>query len=131
MEDMSRYFPPGMKVVYPYDTTPFIKVAIERWFKTLLRRSYWSFLVMYLFLGNIRATLIPSVAVRCAPWDFRNLGVFGFSINMLTMFAMVLAIGLSRDDAIVVIENVERIMRDEGLSPREPLPNPWTKLPVH
>ena len=120
LEDMSRYFPPGMKVVYPYDTTPFIKVAIEEVVKTLFEAILLVFLVMYLFLGNIRATLIPTIAVPVVLLGtFAILGVFGFSINMLTMFAMVLAIGLLVDDAIVVVENVERIMRDEGLSPRE------------
>ncbi len=120
LKDMSQYFPPGMKVVYPYDTTPFIKVAIEEVVKTLFEAILLVFLVMYLFLGNIRATLIPTIAVPVVLLGtFAILGVFGFSINMLTMFAMVLAIGLLVDDAIVVIENVERIMRDEGLSPRE------------
>jgi len=120
LEEMSRYFPPGMKVVYPYDTTPFIKVAIEEVVKTLFEAILLVFLVMYLFLGNIRATLIPTIAVPVVLLGtFAVLGLFGFSINMLTMFAMVLAIGLLVDDAIVVIENVERIMRDEGLSPRE------------
>ena len=120
LKDMSRYFPPGMKVVYPYDTTPFIKVAIEEVVKTLFEAILLVFLVMYLFLGNVRATLIPTVAVPVVLLGtFAVLGLFGFSINMLTMFAMVLAIGLLVDDAIVVVENVERIMRDEGLSPRE------------
>ena len=120
LKDMSRYFPPGMKVVYPYDTTPFIKAAIEEVVKTLFEAILLVFLVMYLFLGNIRATLIPTIAVPVVLLGtFAILGVFGFSINMLTMFAMVLAIGLLVDDAIVVMENVERIMRDEGLSPRE------------
>ncbi|MGO9567719.1 MAG: efflux RND transporter permease subunit, partial [Desulfomonilaceae bacterium] len=120
LKDMSQYFPPGMKVVYPYDTTPFIKVAIEEVVKTLFEAILLVFVVMYLFLGNIRATLIPTIAVPVVLLGtFAILGVFGFSINMLTMFAMVLAIGLLVDDAIVVIENVERIMRDEGLSPRE------------
>jgi HAE1 family hydrophobic/amphiphilic exporter-1 len=120
LEEMSRYFPPGMKVIYPYDTTPFIKVAIEEVVKTLFEAILLVFLVMYLFLGNIRATLIPTVAVPVVILGtFAVLGLFGFSINMLTMFAMVLAIGLLVDDAIVVVENVERIMRDEGLSPRE------------
>jgi len=120
LNDLSRYFPPGMKVVYPYDTTPFIKVAIEEVVKTLLEAILLVFLVMYLFLGNMRATLIPTIAVPVVILGtFAVLGVFGFSINMLTMFAMVLAIGLLVDDAIVVVENVERIMRDEGLSPRE------------
>ena len=120
LEDMSRYFPPGMKVVYPYDTTPFIKVAIGEVVRTLLEAILLVFLVMYLFLGNIRATLIPTIAVPVVILGtFAVLGLFGFSINMLTMFAMVLAIGLLVDDAIVVLENVERIMHDEGLSPRE------------
>ena len=120
MEEMSAYFPPGMKVVYPYDTTPFIKVAINEVIKTLFEAILLVFMVMYLFLGNIRATLIPTIAVPVVILGtFAVLGFFGFSINMLTMFAMVLAIGLLVDDAIVVVENVERIMRDEGLSPRE------------
>jgi hydrophobe/amphiphile efflux-1 (HAE1) family protein len=120
LKEMSRYFPPGMKVVYPYDTTPFIKVAIEEVVKTLFEAILLVFLVIYLFLGNIRATLIPTIAVPVVILGtFAVLGIFGFSINMLTMFAMVLAIGLLVDDAIVVVENVERIMRDEGLPPRE------------
>ena len=120
LNEMSRYFPPGMKVVYPYETTPFVKVAIDEVIKTLLEAILLVFLVMYLFLGNIRATLIPTIAVPVVLLGtFAVLGLFGFSINMLTMFAMVLAIGLLVDDAIVVIENVERIMRDEGLPPRE------------
>ncbi|MBM4328942.1 MAG: efflux RND transporter permease subunit [Deltaproteobacteria bacterium] len=120
LKEMSRYFPPGMKVIYPYDTTPFIQVAIDEVVKTLLEAILLVFLVMYLFLGNIRATLIPTIAVPVVILGtFAVLGLFGFSINMLTMFAMVLAIGLLVDDAIVVVENVERIMRDEGLSPRE------------
>ena len=120
MEEMSRYFPPGMKVVYPYDTTPFVRVAIEEVVKTLFEAILLVFLVMYLFLGNIRATLIPTIAVPVVILGtFAVLGFFGFSINMLTMFAMVLAIGLLVDDAIVVVENVERIMTEEGLPPRE------------
>ena len=120
LEEMSRYFPPGMKVVYPYDTTPFVKVAIEEVVKTLFEAILLVFLVMYLFLGNIRATLVPTIAVPVVILGtFAVLGLFGFSINMLTMFAMVLAIGLLVDDAIVVVENVERIMHEERLSPRE------------
>jgi len=117
---MSRYFPHGMKVVYPYDTTPFTRVAIEEVVKTLLEAIVLVFLVMYLFMGNIRATLIPTIAVPVVLLGtFGVLSAVGFSINMLTMFAMVLAIGLLVDDAIVVVENVERIMSEEGLSPRE------------
>jgi multidrug efflux pump len=120
LEEMSRYFPPGMRVVYPYDTTPFIKVAINEVVKTLLEAILLVFLVMWLFMGNIRATLIPTIAVPVVLLGtFATLQFFGFSINMLTMFAMVLSIGLLVDDAIVVVENVERIMSEEGLSPRE------------
>jgi HAE1 family hydrophobic/amphiphilic exporter-1 len=120
MEEMSRYFPPGMKVIYPYDTTPFTRVSIEEVVKTLFEAILLVFLVMYLFMGNIRATLIPTIAVPVVLLGtFAVLGLFGFSINMLTMFAMVLAIGLLVDDAIVVVENVERIMGEEGLPPRE------------
>jgi len=120
MEEMSRYFPPGMKVVYPYDTTPFVRVAIAEVVQTLFEAIVLVFLVMWLFLGSFRATLIPTIAVPVVILGtFAVLGLFGFSINMLTMFAMVLAIGLLVDDAIVVVENVERIMAEEGLSPRE------------
>jgi HAE1 family hydrophobic/amphiphilic exporter-1 len=120
MAEMGRYFPAGMKVVYPFDTTPFIKVAITEVVKTLLEAILLVFLVMWLFLGNIRATLIPTIAVPVVILGtFAMLGFFGFSINMLTMFAMVLAIGLLVDDAIVVVENVERIMSEEGLPPRQ------------
>jgi len=120
MEEMSHFFPPGMKVVYPYDTTPFVRVAIGEVVKTLFEAIVLVFLVMYLFMGNMRATLIPTIAVPVVLLGtFAVLGLFGFSINMLTMFAMVLAIGLLVDDAIVVVENVERIMSEEGLSPLE------------
>jgi HAE1 family hydrophobic/amphiphilic exporter-1 len=120
MAEMSRYFPPGMKVVYPYDTTPFVKVAINEVVKTLFEAVLLVFLVMWLFMGNFRATLIPTIAVPVVLLGtFAVLGFFGFSINMLTMFAMVLAIGLLVDDAIVVVENVERIMSEEGLPPKE------------
>ena len=120
LKEMSRYFPHGMKVVYPFDTTPFIKVAIEEVVKTLFEAILLVFLVMWLFMGNIRAPLIPTIAVPVVLLGtFAVMGFFGFSINMLTMFAMVLAIGLLVDDAIVVVENVERIMSEEGLSPKE------------
>ena len=120
LQEMSRYFPAGMKVVYPYDTTPFTKVAILEVAKTLLEAVFLVFVIMYLFMGTIRATLIPTIAVPVVLLGtFAALSFFGFSINMLTMFAMVLAIGLLVDDAIVVVENVERIMAEEGLSPRE------------
>lgn len=120
LKEMSQYFPPGMKVVYPYDTTPFVRVAINEVVKTLFEAILLVFLIMWLFMGNIRATLIPTIAVPIVLLGtFAVLGLFGFSINMLTMFAMVLSIGLLVDDAIVVVENVERIMSEEGLSPKE------------
>ena len=120
MAELSRHFPPGMKVVYPFDTTPFIKVAIWEVVKTLLEAIVLVFLVMYLFLGNLRATLVPTIAVPVVILGtFGVLGLLGYSINMLTMFAMVLAIGLLVDDAIVVVENVERVMSEEGLPPWE------------
>ena len=120
LKEMSQYFPPGMKVIYPYDTSPFTKVAIDKVVKTLFEAVLLVFIIMYLFMGNIRATLIPTIAVPVVLLGtFAVLEFFGFSINMLTMFAMVLAIGLLVDDAIVVVENVERIMAEEGLSPRE------------
>ena len=120
LEELSHYFPHGLKVVYPYETTPFVEVAIADVVRTLFEAVVLVFLVMYLFMGNLRATLIPTIAVPVVLLGtFGILGLFGFSINMLTMFAMVLAIGLLVDDAIVVVENVERIMSEEGLSPRE------------
>ena len=119
MQELSRFFPAGVKVVYPYDTTPFVRVAINEVVKTLFEAIILVFLVMYLFLGNLRATLIPTIAVPVVLLGtFGVLALFGFSINMLTMFAMVLAIGLLVDDAIVVVENVERVMSEEGLPPR-------------
>jgi HAE1 family hydrophobic/amphiphilic exporter-1 len=120
MTELSRYFPQGVKVIYPYDTTPFTRVAIHEVAKTLVEAILLVFLVMYLFMGNMRATLIPTIAVPVVLLGtFAVLGLFGYSINMLTMFAMVLAIGLLVDDAIVVVENVERLMSEEGLSPRK------------
>jgi len=120
MEELSEYFPEGMTVVYPYDTTPFVEVAIEEVVRTLVEAIILVFLVMYLFLGNLRATLVPTIAVPVVILGtFGVLGVLGFSINMLTMFAMVLAIGLLVDDAIVVVENVERVMSEDGLPPWE------------
>ena len=120
LKEMSRFFPPGLKVTYPYDTTPFTQVAITEVVKTLLEAVVLVFIIMYIFMGSLRATLIPTIAVPVVLLGtFAVLGLFGFSINMLTMFAMVLAIGLLVDDAIVVVENVERIMAEEGLSPME------------
>lgn len=120
MAEMGRFFPSGMEVVYPHDTTPFIEVAVDEVVKTLFEAILLVFLIIWLFLGSIRATLVPTIAVPVVLLGtFATLALFGFSINMLTMFAMVLAIGLLVDDAIVVVENVERIMREEGLPPRE------------
>ena len=120
LKEMSLFFPSGMKVVYPNDSTPFIRVAIGEVVKTLFEAIILVFLIMWLFLGNMRATLIPTIAVPVVLLGtFGILGLFGYSINMLTMFAVVLAIGLLVDDAIVVVENVERIMAEEGLPPKE------------
>ena len=120
MDKLKPLFPPGLQLDYPYDTTPFIKISIEEVVKTLCIAIVLVFLVMYLFLQNIRATLIPTIAVPVVLLGtFAVLSAAGYSINVLTMFAMVLAIGLLVDDAIVVIENVERVMAEEGLSPRE------------
>ncbi|WP_413734845.1 efflux RND transporter permease subunit [Sodalis sp. RH21] len=117
---LQQNFPAGLKVVYPYDTTPFVKISIQEVVKTLVEAIILVFLVMYLFLQNFRATLIPTIAVPVVLLGtFAILNTFGFTINTLTMFAMVLAIGLLVDDAIVVVENVERVMAEEGLSPKE------------
>ncbi|KEA52162.1 multidrug transporter [Mangrovibacter sp. MFB070] len=120
IDKLQPFFPHGLKVVYPYDTTPFVKISIKEVVKTLVEAIVLVFLVMYLFLQNFRATLIPTIAVPVVLLGtFAILSAFGFSINTLTMFAMVLAIGLLVDDAIVVVENVERVMSEEGLPPKE------------
>ncbi|MEI02827.1 efflux RND transporter permease subunit [Salmonella enterica] len=120
LAELQPFFPQGMKVVYPYDTTPFVKISIHEVVKTLFEAIILVFLVMYLFLQNIRATLIPTIAVPVVLLaTFAILAAFGYSINTLTMFGMVLAIGLLVDDAIVVVENVERVMMEDNLSPRE------------
>jgi len=117
---LEKFFPPGMKVQKPYDTTPFVRISIEEVVRTLIEAVVLVFLVMYLFLQNFRATLIPTIAVPVVLLGtFGVLAACGFTINTLTMFAMVLAIGLLVDDAIVVVENVERVMSEEGLSPLE------------
>ena len=117
---LQKLFPAGMKAVVAFDTSPFVKLSIEEVVKTLVEAVVLVFLVMYLFLQNFRATLIPTMAVPVVLLGtFGILNAFGYSINTLTMFAMVLAIGLLVDDAIVVVENVERIMSEEGLSPKE------------
>ncbi|WP_031340684.1 efflux RND transporter permease subunit, partial [Xanthomonas maliensis] len=118
--EQEKFFPPGMKVQKPYDTTPFVRISIEEVVRTLVEAVVLVFLVMYLFLQNFRATLIPTIAVPVVLLGtFGVLAACGFTINTLTMFAMVLAIGLLVDDAIVVVENVERVMSEEKLSPKE------------
>lgn len=120
LDELSQYFPHGLEYKIAYETTSFVKASIHDVVKTLLEAIVLVFLVMYLFLQNIRATLIPTIAVPVVLMGtFAILFACGYSINTLTMFAMVLAIGLLVDDAIVVVENVERIMSEEGLSPRE------------
>jgi multidrug efflux pump len=120
MEQLAVNFPHGMEVRYAYDTTPFVRISIEEVVKTLFEGIALVFLVMYLFLQNLRATLIPTIAVPVVLLGtFGIMAVAGFSINTLTMFGLVLAIGLLVDDAIVVVENVERVIAEEGLSPLE------------
>lgn len=120
LAELSKFMPEGVEVAYPYDTTPFVRISIEGVLHTLFEAIVLVFLVMYLFLQNFRATLIPTIAVPIVLLGtFGILAAFGFTINTLTMFAMVLAIGLLVDDAIVVVENVERVMSEEGLSPKE------------
>jgi hydrophobe/amphiphile efflux-1 (HAE1) family protein len=120
MAELAKYFPPGMKVVYPYDTTPFVRISIEEVVRTLVEAICLVFIIMFVFLQNLRATLIPTIAVPVVLLGTMGvLAAAGFSINTLTMFALVIVIGLLVDDAIVVVENVERIMFEEGLSPRE------------
>ena len=120
MAELARYFPKGVAWEVPYDTTPFIDISIKEVAKTLLEAILLVFIVMYLFLENFRATLIPTIVVPVSLVGAAvGLYVMGYSINVLTLFAMVLAIGIVVDDAIVVVENVERIMTTEGLSPRQ------------
>ncbi|OXH85181.1 hydrophobe/amphiphile efflux-1 family RND transporter, partial [Burkholderia multivorans] len=120
VDELSKYFPHGLVVKYPYDTTPFVKLSIEEVVKTLLEGIVLVFLVMYLFLQNLRATIIPTIAVPVVLLGtFAIMSLVGFSINTLSMFGLVLAIGLLVDDAIVVVENVERVMAEEGLGPKE------------
>jgi multidrug efflux pump len=120
IKELEPFMPAGMKVVFPYDTTPVVSASIEGVIHTLGEAIVLVFLVMFLFLQNFRATIIPTLAVPVVLLGtFGVLAMFGFTINTLTMFAMVLAIGLLVDDAIVVVENVERVMAEEGLSPLE------------
>lgn len=120
MDELSGLVPDGIEVVFPYDTTPFVELSIEGVVYTLIEAVILVFLVMYLFLQNFRATLIPTIAVPVVLLGtFAILWMFGYSINTLTMFGMVLSIGLLVDDAIVVVENVERVMHEDNLSPKE------------
>ncbi|WP_421182778.1 efflux RND transporter permease subunit [Aeromonas dhakensis] len=127
--ELSAYFPANMEIVYPYDTTPFVKISIEEVVQTLVEAIFLVFCVMYLFLQNFRATLIPTIAVPVVLLGtFGVMSAFGFSINTLTMFGLVLAIGLLVDDAIVVVENVERLMSEEDLSPLEATRKSMTQI---
>ncbi|MFM4922391.1 MULTISPECIES: efflux RND transporter permease subunit [Aeromonas] len=127
--ELSAYFPANMEIVYPYDTTPFVKISIEEVVQTLVEAIFLVFCVMYLFLQNFRATLIPTIAVPVVLLGtFGVMAAFGFSINTLTMFGLVLAIGLLVDDAIVVVENVERLMSEEDLSPLEATRKSMTQI---
>ncbi len=120
MDELQKFFPPGLKYTVPYDTSTFVKISIEEVVKTLFEAVLLVFLVMYLFLQNFRYTIIPTIVVPVALMGtLAAMQMFGYSINVLTMFGMVLAIGILVDDAIVVVENVERIMTEEGLSPRD------------
>jgi len=120
MAELEKYFPKGVAWEIPYDTSRFVEISISEVVKTLAEAMILVFLVMYLFLENLRVTLVPAVVVPVALMGaLSGLYAFGFSINVLTLFAMVLAIGIVVDDAIVVVENVERIMSTEGLPPRE------------
>jgi hydrophobe/amphiphile efflux-1 (HAE1) family protein len=118
--ELSEFFPPGVKAIYPYDTTLFVRISVKEVVKTLIEAVVLVFLVMFLFLQSWRATLIPTIAVPVVLLGtFGVMAVAGYSINTLTLFGLVLAIGLLVDDAIVVVENVERVMHEEGLSPKE------------
>ena len=120
MAELSKYFPPGMKYAIPFDSSKFVDISIKQVVETLVEAVILVFLVMYLFLQNFRYTIIPTIVVPVALLGALGaLLAFGFSINVLTMFGMVLVIGIVVDDAIVVVENVERIMSEEGLPPLE------------
>lgn len=118
--ELSQFFPPGVKAIYPYDTTQFVRISVEEVVKTLIEAVILVFVVMFIFLQSWRATLIPTIAVPVVLLGtFGVMAAAGYSINTLTLFGLVLAIGLLVDDAIVVVENVERVMQEEGLSPKE------------
>jgi multidrug efflux pump len=129
IDKLKPFFPPGLEAVLPFDTTPFVRISIEEVVKTLFEAIVLVFIVMYVFLQNFRATLIPTIAVPVVLLGtFGILSAAGFSINTLTMFGMVLAIGLLVDDAIVVVENVERVMEEEKLSPRDAARKSMTQI---
>ena len=130
--EISKQFPSDVKVIYPWDTTPFVKVSLRQVVETLFEAMVLVFLVMFLFLQNIRATLIPTIAIPVVLLGtLAVMAIAGFSINTLTLFGMVLAIGLLVDDAIVVVENVERLIQEEGLSARrKPRESRWTRFPA-
>ncbi|QBE64872.1 efflux RND transporter permease subunit [Pseudoduganella lutea] len=129
MDELQKFFPPGLKYTVPYDTSTFVKISIEEVVKTLLEAVLLVFIVMYVFLQNFRYTIIPTIVVPVALMGtFAVMQLAGFSINVLTMFGMVLAIGILVDDAIVVVENVERIMSEEGLSPRDATRKAMTQI---
>lgn len=120
MAELANYFPEGIDWLVPYDTSKFVEISIGEVVKTLVEAMVLVFIVIYLFLGNLRATFIPAIVVPVAlVGGMVGLYAVGYSINTLTLFAMVLAVGIVVDDAIVVVENVERIMTEEGLGPRE------------
>ena len=126
---LQPYFPPGLQIVYPLDTEPFITLSITEVVKTLIEAIVLVFLVMFIFLQNLRATLIPTIAVPVVLLGtFGVLAVLGYTINTLTMLAMVLAVGLLVDDAIVVVENVERVMEEDNLSPRDATRKSMTQI---
>ncbi len=130
MVELSQFFPPDLKWDIPYDITPAVEASIEKVLHTLVEAVVLVFLVMFLFLQNIRYTLIPTIVVPIALMGTVTvMWLAGFSVNVLTMFGMVLAIGILVDDAIVVVENVERIMNEEGLPPRRPPRRPWGRSP--
>lgn len=131
MTEFARFFPAGLEYDVPYDTSPFIRVSIEKVVHTLLEAVALVFVVMFLFLQNFRYTIIPTLVVPVALLGTCAVMLAsGFSINVLAIFAMMLAIGILVDDAIVVVENVERIMAEEGLSPMEATREPWTISPA-
>lgn len=131
MERLKERFPQDIEYQIPYDTTEFVKISIEEVVHTLFEAIVLVFVVVYLFLQNFRATLIPCIAVPVSLiGTFAGMLVLGFSINLLTLFGMVLAIGIVVDDAIVVLENVERIMQEKKCSPKRLPSSPCRRSPV-